>query len=276
MDNKKKLCMAISNTFNMDEIEQLEKFSEHGIDGFFALYKDYVQVEKLKEFADKKGLFFQSIHAKHHPMRELWIADQKSERLTEILKDLKETVVSASKLNVDRVIMHVYTGFYDEEPTKEGLGRIGEILEVAEKHGVTLCFENLEGENFLDATLSEYNNCKYAKMCYDCGHENCYGTHKVVDKYKDKICALHINDNKGIRNEYKILSGNDDMHLLPFDGNVDFNRVVNIIKHANMQNELTFEFKFCKDAIADKYRQMSFDQYLKTAKEKMEKLANML
>ena len=275
---KGKLCLALSNTFNLSEIEQIEKFSQHGIDGFFALYQNYEQVAKLKDKAESCGMFFQSIHAKHHPTRSLWYDDENAYKVPDIIKDISDTIVSAKKIGVDRVIMHSYTGikFCADEPTLIGLKRIGEILEVADKYGIKLCFENLEGEQFLDATLSEYKNCKYARMCYDCGHENCYGTHKVVDKFKDKISALHINDNMGIRSKDKTLSGADDMHLVPFDGNVDFNRVISLIKHAKLENELTFELKFCKDSIADKYRQMNFDKYLSLVKTRMEKVANLL
>ena len=271
-----KFCLSLSNSFNLSEIEQLEKFHSHKIDGFFALYQNYEQVTRLKDFANKKGIYFQSIHAKHHPMREIWFANEKSDTVSNIIADLRDSIISAKKVGVDRVVMHVYTGFYKEDPTVLGLKRIGDVLETAQKHGVKLCFENLEGEQFLDAVLTEYHNCEYAKMCYDCGHENCYATHKVVDKFKDKIFALHINDNKGIRSKDKILTGKDDMHLVPFDGNVDFNRVINIIKHAKLENELTFELKFCKDEIADKYRQMNFDDYLSLAKERMIKVANLL
>ena len=59
-----KFCLAISPTFNLTEQEQLEKFASHGIDGFFAIYKDYNQIANLKEIADKKGLFFRAEYGK--------------------------------------------------------------------------------------------------------------------------------------------------------------------------------------------------------------------
>lgn len=267
-----KFSLSLSPTFNLGEKEQIERFLDHGIGGFFALYSDYNQVASLKEFAEKKGAFFQSIHAKHHPMREMWFDGEKTEY---ILSDIKETIISAKRVGVDKVIMHLYTGFLDEHPNEIGVKRAGELLEVAEKHGVKLCFENLEGTDFLDAVLTEYSFCDYARLCYDTGHENCYGTHQVVDKHKDKIFALHINDNMGIRSPQKTLTGADDLHLLPFDGNVDFNRVISLIKNAKLENELTFELKFSKDELSNKYREMSFDAYLDRVKQSMEKLARL-
>ena len=43
-----------------------------------------------------------------------------------------------------------------------------------------------------------------------------------------------------------------------------------------MQHELTFEFKFSKDPLSDKYKNISFDEYLTLAKERMQRLAKML
>ncbi len=273
METKTKFCLSLSPTFNLTEQEQILKFNEHGIDGFFALYKDQKQIEELANLARKKSMFFQSIHAKHHPMREIWYDGDKT---SYIISDIKDTIKCASEIGVDRVIMHLYTGFIDEKPTTIGIKRAGEFLEVAEKYNVKLCFENLEGTDFLDAVLTEYSCCDYARLCYDTGHENCYGTHAVVDKFKHKISALHINDNMGIRSKDKILTGADDLHLLPFDGNVDFNRVANLIINANMQGELTFELKISKDPLSDKYRQMIIDEYLEKAKERMQKLDNLI
>ena len=272
MENKTKFCMALSPTFNLSEKEQLEKFALHELDGFFAIYKDYEQVANLKELALKKGLFFQSIHAKHHPMRELWFDGDNTDY---IVNDLKECIVSASAVGVDRVVMHLYTGFDNGKPTTAGIKRVGELLELAQRKGVYICFENLQCPIFLDEVLTEYRDCEYARMCYDTGHENCYHTHAVVDKHKDKISALHINDNMGLRSKDKTFTTKDDLHLLPFDGNVDFDRVVNIIKSVNMQNELTFEFKFSNDSLIDKYKAISFDEYLSLAKSRMQKLAKM-
>ena len=87
-----KLCLALSNTFNLSEIEQVEKFSQHGIDGFFALYQNYEQVARLKDKADSCDMFFQSIHAKHHPTRSLWYDDENAYKVPDIIKDIIRSI----------------------------------------------------------------------------------------------------------------------------------------------------------------------------------------
>lgn len=266
MDKNTKDCLSLSKTFNLPEKEQIEKFHNHGFDGFFALYTNDKDMFELADFASKKGMFFQSLHTKHMDLDALWEVGYPSH----IMDSYKSTINCAGQIGVDRVIMHVYTLFTNSHLFNLGLKRIGELLELAEKNKVTICFENLQGPDYVDAILTEYANCKYAKMCYDTGHENCYDTFNLVNKHIDKIVALHINDNLGIRNKDKTLCGKDDLHLLPFDGNVDFDRVARIVKQAKMEHELTFELKFIKDPLADKYRQMSFDEYLALAKQRIE------
>ena len=272
MENKRKICLSLSKTFNLPEKEQIEKFYNHGFDGFFALYTDDKEMFELADFASKYGMFFQSLHAKHMDLDELW----EEKYPLSIMSSMKDTIKCAGQMGVDRVILHIYTLFQNIHPFEFGLSRVGELLEVAEKNKVTICFENLQGPDYVDAVLTEFKNCKYAKMCYDAGHENCYDTFDLVNKHIDKIAALHINDNFGVRNKDKTLCGADDLHLLPFDGNVDFDRVARIVKQANMQNELTFELKFAKDKLADRYRQMSFDDYLALAKTRIEQFKNKL
>lgn len=273
MKNQTKLCLAVSKTFNYSQIEQIQKFKNHNIDGFFAVYENDKQTFELADFASKTGMFFQSIHANYYAMREMWYD---GEQTNYIMEQLKSTIKCASECGVDRVILHLYTGFLQEQPTLLGLKRAGELLETAQKYKVKMCFENLEGTQFLDAVLDEYKDCEYARMCYDTGHENCYGTHAVVEKYIDRISALHINDNFGIRSKEKTLTGKDDLHLLPFDGNVDFERAGKIIRQANMQNELTFELKISNDPFSERYKNLDFDSYLTLAKQRMDKLKDLI
>lgn len=272
MENKQKICLALSSTFGLTNKEQIEKFHNHGFDGFFALYTSDKEMFELADFAQKKGIIFQSLHAKHMDLDELW----EEKYPLAIMNSMKDTINCAGQMGVDRVILHAYTLFTNQHPFDIGLKRVDELLELAQKNKVTICFENLQGPDYVDAILTEYSHCKYAKMCYDTGHENCYDTFDLVNKQVDKIKALHLNDNLGIRNQDKTLSGADDLHLLPFDGNVDFDRVANIVKKANMQNELTFELKFAKDKLADKYRRMSFDDYLILAKQRIQKFVDKL
>ena len=165
MENKTKICLALSSTFNLPEKEQIEKFNDHGFDGFFALYTNDKDMFELADFANKKGMFFQSLHAKHMDLDGLW----EQEYPLDILKSYKDTINCAAQIGVDRVIFHLYTLYTSEHPVDYGLKWIEELIELAEKRNVTLCFENLQGPEYVDAVLTKFSNSKYAKMCYDTG-----------------------------------------------------------------------------------------------------------
>lgn len=273
MASKRKLCLATSGTFPLGEKEQLEKFKRVGINGFFSVYKSDEQIFDLCNHSQKLGLFFQSIHAMHLNMRGLWFDENESNFIAE---NFKKTIACAHSSGVDRVVMHLYCGFLKENPTKLGINKVSEILETAYKYGVKLCFENLEGANFLEAVLDEFKDNPYARFCYDTGHENCYLGKSTVEKYIDRISVMHINDNLGVRMPSLGINGKDDLHLLPFDGKVDFDRVADIVIKAGLKSELTFELKISKDEASNKYRQMSFDEYLDLAFSRMKKFANLV
>ena len=100
------------------------------------------------------------------------------------------------------------------------------IVEYAKGKGIKICIENMPSEKEApDNHL--YGSCALnisalaeklgAGICWDTGHANISG-YKQSEQMKilqGKLDVLHIHDNDGIK----------DKHLLPFDGNVDWEDV---------------------------------------------------
>ena len=273
MGNKKIFCLATSKTFGLEQTKQLDKFKEHGVNGFFSVYQLDSQIYALKDHAEKKGMFFQSIHAPYLPMRAMWEDKQKGK---EIVDRVCECLKCAGQAQVKKVVMHLISSFDEIEPTKLGSECFEQILECAEKYGIILCAENLEWPNILDFILTEYGNCPNLKLCYDTGHEHCYNNYEVIQKHFLKMGAVHINDNLGLRNVDGSLNREDDLHLLPFDGTVNFDRVCDLMVGAGFTDELTFELKIQSFPESEKYRKMDFDDYLSLAYQRMSKIRQML
>ena len=51
--------------------------------------------------------------------------------------------------------------------------------------------------------------------------------------FGDKLICTHLHDNSG--------RPDDDQHLLPFDGSIDFGRVAKRLRESNYQGTLTLE-----------------------------------
>ena len=266
-------CLVTSKTFPVGQTQKLDKFKAHGIDGFFTVYEKDSQILELKEHADRIGLFFQSIHAPYLPMRDLWHDSEKGQVLVD---KINECIRCASKVGVKKVISHLFSTYDMEHPTKMGMQRVEQIVEQAQKSGVNICFENLQGAEYLDAVLTEYGKYPFVKLCYDTGHEHCYNNYEVIQKHFMKMGAVHINDNLGLRNADGSLNRADDLHLLPFDGTVNFDRACDLMVGAGFTDELTFELKIQAFPESEKYRKMDFDDYLSLAYQRMTKIRKML
>ena len=62
-----------------------------------------------------------------------------------------------------------------------------------------------------------------------------------LQNYQDKLICLHLHDN----------DGTDDQHLLPYDGTVNWNLVVDILKDCNYNGPITLELYYRKDYLKD-------------------------
>ena len=76
--------------------------------------------------------------------------------------------------------------------------------------------------------------------------------------FKDRIFAVHLHDN----------DKSDDLHLLPFDGTIDWNHVIRKLKECNYNGPVTLEICYRYD-----YLNMSLEDFYNKGFKKGEKLA---
>lgn len=110
-----------------------------------------------------------------------------------------------------------------------------EFLEKAAALGIRPAFENCgfcrDGEdlNMLCDRLARYN----AGVCWDIGHGNLKKTDQCADiaSLKGRILCVHTHDN----------SGKNDDHLMPFFGNIAWEKVLPALRKAEFKNDLVLE-----------------------------------
>ena len=237
---RQKLCLGLSSTFGLDELRQLETFKAVGFDAFFSGYENREGILALADAAAKNGLIFQSVHAPFHKTRVLWRDGDEGE---EAVKELVDCVNAAADAGVRIVVSHVFIGFdQPDKPNETGLDRLSEVVEAAEKRGIKLAFENTEGEDFLAAVMDRFRQNGNVGFCWDTGHEQCYNYGKdMTALYGDRLFCTHINDNLGISDFGGRIYWTDDLHLLPFDGIIDWKGVASRINRVGYDDILTFE-----------------------------------
>lgn len=118
------------------------------------------------------------------------------------------------------------------------------LLETAEKHGVTICFENSTARNmgscYFPRTVEDMNDFaafmdhSLLKCCWDTGHAL---MEEHTDQYddlmvlKENLRTVHIHDNSGL----------SDAHLAPYCGKLDLGRVIQALKDMDFKGFFTFE-----------------------------------
>ncbi len=263
---EEKICLALSNDFGVTEKEQIETFKKVGFDGFFASFEKGKDLKFLKQIGDAEGMLFQSVHAPFGGMQFMWFDEGMSKHA---VNELVECIEKTADIGVSIVVMHAIIGCMDRMPTDLGFKNIDDVVKKAEECGVKLAFENTEGEQFLSAVMERYKGNSTVGFCWDTGHEVCYNHGQdMMALYGDRLLCTHFNDNLGIKDYNGAITYLDDLHLLPFDGVVDWQGVAKRLNRHNYQGELTFELDRKSKPNRyenDVYGKMEFIEYITEA-----------
>ncbi len=243
--------------FPLSDIQILDIIKNVGFDSFFTNVKSKKETASLAEHAAKLNLIFQSLHAPFSGIDCMWKEGEAGEKY---LDELKRCVDVAASCNVGILVVHPFIGFYEHSPNKLGCDRYLRLVEYAESKKVVIAFENVEGEEYLEAIMKSCRS-KYAGFCLDTGHELCYN--RGIDRlaiYGDRLVATHFNDNLGISSKEGIITPADDLHLLPFDGIVDWKNVMERIRNHGYRGVITFELK-----LSERYFGICAEEFYKKA-----------
>lgn len=255
---KRKLGILATCICDADPVETLDKIKEHGFDCFFTELKDIDYTLILKEKAESLGLDYEFIHAPWGGINEIWTKRE----TPQIFNDYIRTIDVASKANVKTIIMHLSSG--EDAPCVSDIGfkRFDDLVEYAEKKNVVIAFENQRKLGNLSCIFERYQNASNVGFCFDSGHEHCFTVNvPFLSFYADKVICTHIHDNFGKK------SG--DVHLLPFDGNCDYNAMMKRL------NEVEYGGSLMLEVNNKRYQNLSVDEFLNQAFNRIQLISNM-
>lgn len=258
---------------NPDTIAQIRTFAEVGFDCFFPCTSEKTPIAEVvswAEEAEKCGIGFETIHAPFGGVNDLWKDELSGDAYLEIMQIIVNQCHAAK---VEKMIMHVTIGNTAPDVSAVGLDRFAKLEEYAESKGVHLCYENLEPLPHIHEVLKHAG--AYHGFCLDIGHNCCYTPHiPMMQLYGDRLLCTHIHDNLGVTQPGNI-DYRDDLHLLPFDGILDWKWFAKTLKGTGYKGPLTFELS-CRSR--EEYRSGTFRQFVeegmrraKMVREMMEK-----
>lgn len=233
---KRKLGIISECIGQMDSIDALDLIRDAGFDCYFTGLIEDEKVGALVEKGRSLGLTCEFIHAPFRGINNMWLAGLD---YLGIMNGMKEAIDTAAKHGIPTVIVHVSSSWNAPDINDLGLARFDELVLYATERRVTLAFENLRMIGNLAYFADRYENMEYVRFCYDCGHEHCY-TKTVcwMDIFRDKMVATHIHDNLGRGDKRE---GDPDLHLLPFDGNIDYAKMMRKLDEYHFEGPLILE-----------------------------------
>lgn len=266
--------LGVSAVFGMEpEIpmeEQMPLMKQAGFDTCFGCYNQDEPIEKWAETAARLDLPIETLHAPFGNMNSFWEDTLDGE---EYLKFQMTRVDGCRRIGVDQCVMHVTIASVAPPVNALGLARFRRLSDYAREQGVHLCYENLELPEHLSAVMGD--NPDYHGFCWDCGHNYCYTPlWDMMALYGNRLLCVHVHDNFGVRVPGRI-HYDDDLHLLPMDGGLDWAAFADRIKASGFQGPISLELsKYGLKGVRD-YSQMTLMEYLTEAHKRAVRLRAM-
>jgi len=249
--------------------DQLPLIKAAGFDSFFTSWSPTQPIETYANIAQKCGLIYETLHAPFDHMNDMWLDNIEGDAC---LKRLMSCVDSCSNNGIGKMITHVTVSSVAPPVSKIGETRFGKLIEHADKSSVKIALENLEIPEHLSYLFDKFSDCKNVGFCWDCGHNNCYTPNTdMMELYSDRLICTHIHDNFGVKNP-PIITWHDDLHYMPFDGNIDFSEFGKKIKKSGYQDILTVELNV---QAKPEYKVLSTEDFIKEAYKRALKIAEL-
>jgi len=266
-----------THLFVYDELslDQLQMTSEAGLSHIELWcmhphfpFHSWEKVKSLESWLQKFDLNLSSIHTPFyrnfeelHEKHLLCITDEDSSWRKTSIEEIKSSLKVAADLGAPYAVVHAgEKGDGDDETHIQRLRESVEtLLPTAERYNVTIALENVPNdiagsEQFLSIFKSIGSN--NLGICLDTGHAAITNTpSELIKMYGNNLKTTHIHDN----------NGEEDQHLFPFQGSLDWNDIISAMKEIDYKGFWVLEPR--------KYDH-SYEEHFEELKASIEKLQN--
>ncbi|MBQ3095359.1 MAG: sugar phosphate isomerase/epimerase [Clostridia bacterium] len=234
-----------------------------GFDGFFSVWRDRAETALFADCAARYGLCYSSLHAPYAAVNEMWLPGDAGNA---VLAEFCESLSDAADNGIPVVVMHMSSGDAAPPITDIGRDRYEKLVNFAVRKGITLAFENQRKLANLAYMFETYADVPNVRFCWDMGHESALGPgFAYMPMFGPKAVYTHIHDNFCVHN--------GDIHLIPFDGGIDYSARVRHLAENGYTGPLTLELSGPRP---EYYEGLSNEAYLHRAFDALNKLRNML
>lgn len=252
------LAVAIQNeNEKVNVIQTINSIQKAGFKNVFIQWMDEhweISQEKQIKLVKEKGLNIIFAHLGYQNINSIWEDGCEGDVL---VKRYQKDIKNCKENQIPMVVMHLTSKKVAPLYNKIGLNRIQKIVNYAQEIGVKVAFENTKIKGYLEYVMQNIKN-ENVGICYDAGHCHVHFNDEFnYEFFKDRIFAVHLHDN----------DQSDDLHLLPFDGTIDWKYVIKKLKECNYQGPITLELTYRYD-----YLNLSLDEFYRKGYERGKKL----
>ena len=256
--NNREIAVVVSNANqNVTVIDTINAIEKAGFKNVFIQWynKEWNPTQEVQlKYIREKCLNVIFAHLGYKNINDLWLENEVGDKLVE---GYKNDIKICKENNIPMVVMHLTSKSEAPKYNETGLKRLKEIVDYAQKLNIKVAFENTKIKGYLDYVIENIDN-ENVGICFDSGH---YHVHFNDDldfpKFKDRIFAVHLHDN----------DQSDDLHLMPFEGTLDWEETIKNLKECNYDGPVTLELCY-----RNEYLDMSIEDFYRKGYEVGEKL----
>lgn len=243
--------------WNFEEV--IPAFQRSGIGRTFVCI-EHPEFERAMRALKEANIVVDNFHAPYKGLNNIWKEGEEGE---EFFSRLLKSVDTCTEHGVELMVSHVSGGRPMPPISAVGLDRFDRFMAYAESKGITIAYESHRYIENVKYIIERYPK---ARFCLDTGHEDAFTPGiRHMPLWGDRIVATHINDNEYVCDR--------DMHMLPFDGHIDFDRTARELAEYGYNGTLMLEVKPNNH---EKYKGVSVMDYYAAAAKSANKLAQMV
>ena len=204
---------------------------ELGFNTIFSGVPSEAELFRIENTLAACGMRHETIHAPFDHINDIWLAGEAGEAT---LRDLLCAVERCAQGGVPVAVVHLSSGKTPPPVTEIGRARYERLVDYAAQKGIRIAFENQRQLENVSWAFRHFADAAHVGFCFDCGHECCFTPGiEFMPLFGHKLLCTHIHDNDCMPDH--------DLHMIPFDGKVDFGRVVRRLRESGYQGPLTLE-----------------------------------
>lgn len=240
--NKFDLALSVGKNSVLDETK-LSDMQKAGICAVELSFYDYMDVDfkKIKSNTENFGIELWSLHLPFVPFDKIDISSTNSDIRNHSVETIKDIISRANEIGIERFVVHAsgepILPNDRSERMKCSKDSIFKFSEFAKGYNSVIAVENLP-RTCLGKNSSEINELASVNdnvnVCFDTNHLLEQDLEEFIKNLNKKIETLHVSD-------YDFI---DERHWLPFNGKVDWAKLVENLDNANYNGPWLYEVSF--------------------------------